>query len=145
MSQGSAFGSTLQGGPVELTQLGYPVEEPEVVKRLTSWFDDPASLLIGADIHDELAGVAALHVSPMLEVTGKRARLVALVVEEKYRGRGIGRNLVEAAETRAHEMGCLLMEVTSSRSRDEAQRFYRGRGYEDACERSARFIKYLPR
>ncbi|SCL23489.1 Acetyltransferase (GNAT) family protein [Micromonospora rhizosphaerae] len=128
-----------------LTQLGYPVQEPEVTERLTYWFGDPASLLIGADVRGDLAGVAALHVIPMLEATGRWARLAALVVDERYRGKGVGRSLVEAAETRAREMGCRYMEIASSRRRVQAHRFYRSLGYEDVCERSARFIKYLLR
>jgi GNAT superfamily N-acetyltransferase len=128
---------------VLLTQLGYPTEEPEVVARLTYWFDDPASVLIGTDVDGELAGVVALHVTPLLEVTGKLARIVALVVDERYRGKGFGRSLVEAAEDRAEELGCLRMEVTSSRRRDDAHRLYRSLGYDDVCERSARFMKFL--
>jgi len=128
---------------VLLTQLGYPVAEPEVMERLTYWFDDPASVLIGADVKGELVGVVAVHASPLLEVTGRWARIVALVVDEGYRGKGIGRRLVEAAEARARELGCLRMEVTSSRRRDDAHRLYRRHGYEDVCERSARFMKLL--
>lgn len=128
---------------VLLGQLGYPAEDSAVNERLDYWLDDPASVLIGADIGGELAGVVALHVSPLLEVTGKWARLVALVVDEEHRGKGIGRSLVEAAESRAEELGCLRMEVTSSRKRDDAHRLYRRQGYEDACERSARFMKFL--
>ncbi|MFC0027943.1 GNAT family N-acetyltransferase [Micromonospora chaiyaphumensis] len=103
----------------------------------------PVSVLIGADVRGELAGVVVLHVSPLLKVTGKWARLVALVVDETYRGKGIGRRLVEAAEGQAEELGCLRREVTSSRKRDDAHRLYRRQGYEDACERSARFVKLL--
>lgn len=128
-----------------LTQLGYPTEEAEAAERLAYWSADPASLLIGADVDGALAGVAALHVCPMLEATGRWARLAALVVDAKHRGMGLGRHLVAAAEARAWEMGCRHMEITSSRRRDGAHRFYRSLGYEDACDRSARFIKDLPR
>ncbi|MFG2057173.1 GNAT family N-acetyltransferase [Micromonospora sp. NPDC048930] len=128
---------------VLLTQLGYPTEEPEASVRLSYWLDDPESVLIGAEVRGELAGVVALHVCPLLEVTGKWARLVALVVDEGKRSKGIGRRLVAAAESRAKELGCLRMEVTSSRKRDDAHRLYRRQGYEDVCERSARFMKLL--
>ncbi|MFE9960525.1 GNAT family N-acetyltransferase [Micromonospora sp. NPDC005299] len=128
---------------VLLGQLGYPAEDSAVNERLDYWLNDPTSALIGADMGGELAGVAALHVSPLLEVTGKWARLVALVVDEQHRGKSIGRCLVEAAESRARELGCLRMEVTSSRKRERAHRLYRQHGYEDVCERSARFMKLL--
>ncbi|MEV4198278.1 GNAT family N-acetyltransferase [Micromonospora globbae] len=128
---------------VLLTQLGYPTEEPEAAARLRYWGDDAAGVLIGADVGGELAGVAALHVAPLLELTGRWARLVVLVVDEEHRGKGIGRRLVEAAESRAAELGCRRMEVTSSRQRGDAHRLYRRLGYEDVCARSARFLKLL--
>ncbi|MCT2278022.1 GNAT family N-acetyltransferase [Micromonospora chalcea] len=38
------------------------------------------------------------------KVTGRWARLVALVVDEQHRGNGIGRCLVEAAASRANRL-----------------------------------------
>lgn len=84
-----------------------------------------------------------MHASPLLEVTGKSGRLVAMVVDGQHRSKGIGRSLVEAAENRAKELSCLRMEATSSRPREHAHRLYRQHGYEDVCERSARFMKHL--
>jgi len=126
---------------VLLGQLGYPTAEAAVHERLDYWLGDPASWLIGADDNGVLVGVAALHVSPMLEVTGKLGRLLALVVDERYRGRGVGQLLVAATEEQARAAGCVKMEITSSRHRTRTQEFYQLLGYEDLCTASARFIK----
>jgi GNAT superfamily N-acetyltransferase len=128
---------------VLLDQLGYPTDVTTVDGRLDYWLDDPSSLLLGADDGGELIGVAALHACPMLERTGRFGRLVALVVDDRYRGRGVGHALVGAAERWAQEAGCVFMEVTSSRSRELAHRFYGKLGYEDACGSKARFVKPL--
>jgi len=128
---------------VLLDQLGYPTDPAAAAERLDYWLGDPASFLLGAADGDELVGVAALHVCPILEVTGRFGRLVALVVDDRHRGQGVGRALVDAAEQRARDAGCLFMEVTSSRRRDRAHRFYRDLGYEDTCDRKARFTKSL--
>jgi len=70
--------------------LGYPTTEAAVHDRLDYWLDDPTSWLIGAaDDDGDLIDVAALHFLPMLEVTGKLGRLLALVVDERYRSRGV--------------------------------------------------------
>ncbi len=114
-------------------------------ERLDYWLDDPSSRLIGADDEGALVGVAALGVLPMLEVTGKLGRLLALVVDERYRGRGVGQLLVTATEEEAHAAGCVKMEVTSSRYRTRPHEFYRQLGYEDICASSARFVKSLRR
>jgi GNAT superfamily N-acetyltransferase len=126
-----------------LGQLGYPTTEPELDGRLDYWLEDSASWLIGAEDGGDLIGVAALHVMPVLEKTGKLARLLALVVDERYRGRGVGRMLVTAVENRARAAGCLAMEVNSSRHRTRSHMFYQQVGDEDACAKKARFFKSL--
>jgi GNAT superfamily N-acetyltransferase len=126
-----------------LRQLGYPTTEAAVHERLDLWLDDLASWLIGADDDGVLVGVAALHAIPMLEVTGKLARLTALVVDEHYRGRGVGQSLVTAAEEQARAVGCAKLEITSSRHRTRTHDFYRLLGYDDICTSSARFVKLL--
>jgi GNAT superfamily N-acetyltransferase len=128
---------------VLLGELGYPTTDAAVHERLDYWLDDPSSRLIGADDDGDLIGVAALHVLPAFEVTGKLGRLLALVVDERYRGKGIGQSLVAAAEERARAVGCLKMEITSSRYRTRTHEFYQQLGYEDTCTSKARFLKSL--
>ncbi|MFB9443426.1 GNAT family N-acetyltransferase [Dactylosporangium vinaceum] len=123
--------------------LGYPTTETVVHERLDYWLDDHSSWLIAAEDDGDLVGVAALSVMPLLEVTGKLGRLLALVVHERYRGRGVGQSLVRAAEEQARAAGCVKMEITSSRYRTRTQAFYRQLGYDDICTASARFMKSL--
>jgi GNAT superfamily N-acetyltransferase len=99
--------------------------------------------VIAADLDGALAGVAAVHAIPLLEHTGWRGRLVALVVDETRRGRGVGRVLVTAAEAAAVQLGCREMEITSARDRAAAHSLYAGAGYDDVCSRAARFMKSL--
>ena len=126
-----------------LGHLGYPTDETTVHARLAYWLEDPASFLIGAYEGGDLIGVAALHAMPMLEVTGKLGRLLALVVDSSHRGRGVGQRLVTAAEEQARAAGCVQMEITSSRHRIRTHEFYQRLGYEDLCASSARFKKGL--
>jgi GNAT superfamily N-acetyltransferase len=128
---------------VLLGQLGYPTTDAAVHERLDYWEESRSSWLIGADDDGELIGVAALGVLPMLEVNGKLGRLLALVVDERYRGRGVGQSLVTAAEEQARAAGCVKMEVTSSRYRTRTHEFYQQLGYEDIGAFSARFVKSL--
>jgi GNAT superfamily N-acetyltransferase len=128
---------------VLLDQLGYPTDEAAVHLRLDYWLDEPCSWLIGAEDDRTLVGVAALHLLPMFEATGRFGRLVALVVDDRYRGRGVGGLLVSAAEEQARSAGCVLLEISSSRHRTRAHEFYQRLGYEDRCPSSARFVRNL--
>ena len=126
-----------------LRQLGYPATQAQVRARLEYWSADQYSSVIAADLDGDLAGVAAVHAIPLLEHTGWRGRLVVLVVAEAFRGRGVGRTLVTAAEAAAELLGCREMEITSARDRAAAHSLYASAGYADVCDRAARYLKPL--
>jgi GNAT superfamily N-acetyltransferase len=126
-----------------LGELGYPTGPDEVTVRLAYWLGDPHSTLLVAEVNGQVSGVAAVHAIPLLEHTGRRGRLVALVVGDTFRSQGVGRALVEGAEQAARDLGCRDMEITSARARAVAQRFYAHLGYDDASDHAARFMKLL--
>jgi predicted N-acetyltransferase YhbS len=127
-----------------LVELGYP-DNPagEVRRRLVMWERETTGLALVAARQGQVVGVIAMAAIPYLEREGRRGRVVALVVSSACRGQGIGRRLVGAAEEAAGELGCVTLEVTSRRSRTESHPFYRNLGYEDCCDRSARYLKDL--
>lgn len=127
-----------------LVELGYPGNPAgEVRRRLVIWERDTTALALVAERQGQVEGVIAVAAIPYLEREGRWGRIVALVVSSACRGQGIGRRLVDAAEEAAGELGCVTMEVTSRRSRTESHPFYRNLGYEDCCDRSARYLKDL--
>ena len=129
---------------VLLAELGYPGNRAEEVRqRLAMWERETAGVALVAERRAHVVGAIAVAAIPYLEREGRRGRIVALVVSSTCRGQGIGRRLVDAAEKAAGELGCITMEVTSSRSRTESHPFYRNLGYEDWGDRSARYLKDL--
>lgn len=128
-----------------LGQLGYPQDDPDATTtRLKSWADDPASALFVADADGNLLGLVAVHTEPFIQFDGYSGRIVALVVSEQARRRGIATELMAAAESFAMGQGCVRFELTSSNYRTEAHQFYEGRGYVNQADRSSRFIRNLP-
>jgi GNAT superfamily N-acetyltransferase len=126
-----------------LSQLGYPASADEVTQRLTYWQPDPMSLVLVAERNGQVVGCLSMHAIPYLERTGWWARVESLVVDESVRGTGTGSALLAAAELTARQWGCLAVEITSLRTRDDAQAFYPRMGYSDVCGKSARFQKAL--
>jgi GNAT superfamily N-acetyltransferase len=65
-------------------------------------------------------------------------RISMMVVDTALRSRGIGAELVGAAEQALAEQGCYMVEVTSHLRRTEAHRFYERLGYERTSVRLAK-------
>jgi len=126
-----------------LTELGYPADATEVSERLAYWLPDQASRVLLAERGGRITGCISLHAIPYLEHTGRWLRIESLVVDAGQRRGGTGRALIDAAERLAREWGCVLIEVTSLRSRADAHAFYLELGFTDDCGRSGRFIKEI--
>ncbi|MDG4790021.1 GNAT family N-acetyltransferase [Micromonospora sp. WMMD1102] len=127
-----------------LEQLGYPQDgQATTAVRIQTWVDDPASAAYVADVEGDPHGVIAVHVCPFFERDGASGRIVALVVSDRVRGRGVGSQLVAAAESFAASHGCLRMEVTSADRRLNAHTFYQRLGYADQAGKSSRFLRDL--
>jgi GNAT superfamily N-acetyltransferase len=112
-----------------LTQLGYPARAEDLPERLERLHaaDD---ILFVAELAGRVVGLAHVHVSPSLEYDRPAAKLGALVVEERHRGDGVGRALVQAAEAEARARGCVLLFLTTAERRADAHRFYERLGLE---------------
>lgn len=93
-----------------------------------------------ATVGTEVVGLCGVSARVMVHRAAPIGRISPLVVAEEAQGHGIGRMLVEAAETWMRKKGCKLVEVTSNDRRSEAHAFYRHMGYERT---SIRFAKKL--
>ena len=110
-------------------QLGYPSTAQEVAARFEGLASRPPNAVFVAEEDDTILGWA--HVQEILTLeSGPSADLGGLVVDDAARGRGVGRQLVEAAERWAIERGYREMRVRSNVVRVEAHQFYRNLGYE---------------
>ncbi|SDD82579.1 GNAT family N-acetyltransferase [Glycomyces harbinensis] len=127
-----------------LGQLGYPQNGPEpAAARIESWGGDPSGAVFVAEADGAVLGVVAVHTCPFFERAGSWGRIVALVVADGARGRGVGGRLVAEAESFAASRGCVRMEVTSADRRRGAHGFYERRGYRDQAGTSSRFLRDL--
>jgi GNAT superfamily N-acetyltransferase len=76
-----------------------------------------------------VVGICSLSIRNNLKAEGNLANIDELVVEEKMRGKEIGKLLLRDAERIAMEHGCTFMGLESSFHRMDAHRFYEDNGY----------------
>jgi GNAT superfamily N-acetyltransferase len=122
---------------------GHPQPATIVAERLAAWEATAYARVLIAELDAAVAGIAAVSASPHLARPGRFARLAGLAVADRFRRRGVATALVHAAEALAREWDCDRVEITSTRSREEAPRFYAALGYQDHSQRQARYIRSL--
>lgn len=115
-------------------ELGYPATPRLIEERLAGVQASPpyqaAEILVAVEMRGAHV-IGWVHVCVPLFLTGSRAASIwGLVVASTYRGRGVGRILMEAAEQWAVDRGCEEMRLTSAVRRVEAHAFYERLGYQ---------------
>jgi N-acetylglutamate synthase-like GNAT family acetyltransferase len=119
-------------------QLGYPSSAKAVAGRIERLRSSNADRLVVAELDGELVGLASLHTSLSVEYDEPAAKLSAIVVDERYRRRGIGEALVAAMEAEARRRGCCLIFLTTAECRKEAHAFYGRVGFRETGTRFAK-------
>ncbi len=123
-----------------LIQLGYPQLTVDQTNQKISTYSQENYALLVIEVDGEVAGFISLHVFDMFHSAGKIGRISAFCVDEKIRGRGLGKQLLKAAEDFLISNGCNKLEVTSNERRIRTHKFYADCGY---IEDSRRFVKYI--
>ncbi len=111
-----------------MVQLGYPADAAELARRLALVLASPGHAVLVAVIADRPVGLAHVALLPLLEDEGS-AHLLALVVDEAHRSRGLGAHLVAAVEAWAAGAGAPRVVVRSNIVRTRTHAFYERLGY----------------
>ena len=122
-----------------IIDLGHPIEEADVRLNLQT-LSGSALLPLVVTEGDEVIGMCGISAMVTVHRPAPVGRVSVMIVDEAYRGRGIGALLVAEAERRLAERGCKIIEVTSNMRRERAHQFYEKLGYERT---SFRFMKRL--
>lgn len=123
-----------------LAELGYPNTPQFAAKKINRLSKRINNRVLVATLDNMVVGMLSLHLVPLLHQAGDLCWVTAIIVSKDYRGKSIGRRLMEIAEAYAQSNGCIKVEVTSGDHRTEAHSFYRQLGYKEV---SRRFLKLL--
>jgi GNAT superfamily N-acetyltransferase len=110
-------------------QLGYPVSQVELGRRLTYLLTRPDHHLVLAETgRDQVVGWIHAVEQWVLE-SEPACEILGLVVDQNYRCQGVGRTLVAAVEAWAGTRGVTTIKVRSNVVRAESHPFYERLGY----------------
>ncbi len=113
-------------------QLGFPLDEEAARARLRETLGGPDHALIVAESGSRVVGLMELK-RLRLFTSRRQVEVVALVVAEEERGRGIGTRLLEEAERWAEDLRCGKIRLRSRTMRGRAHSLYRRSGYEEVA------------
>ncbi|GIN58263.1 N-acetyltransferase [Lederbergia ruris] len=125
-----------------MEQLGYPTTIESMRIRMNN-------IELSSDYHTLLAlyegkvvGMIGLVKGYYYEMDGSYVRIVALVVDSYFRGKGIGKKLLKEAESWARRIGATGIGLNSGNrpERFNAHKLYKNMGY---IEKSIGFAKSL--
>jgi N-acetylglutamate synthase-like GNAT family acetyltransferase len=123
-----------------VSQLGYTALNTEELQTKIELYQKEDYKLLVAEVDSKVIGFISLHWFDIFHSTGKLGRITAFCIEEQFRSRGVGQQLLVEAERVFRREGCTKMEVTSNMKRLRTHEFYKMQGYD---EESKRFSKYL--
>lgn len=123
----------LADDPLGAAHEQYETPLPAVyVKAFQEITNQPSDrLLVAVDQDDTVTACLQLTITPGISHKGmKRATVEGVRVKRDLRSAGLGKKLLEYAIEEARAAGCGLVQLSSSRTRSGAQRFYEGLGFE---------------
>ena len=110
-------------------QLGYSTPAEAVAPRMDRLREHGQGRVIVAVVDGSPVGLATIHIRHMINHEAPIGQLTLLVVDERVRGQGVGRELVAESEAWARGRGCKRFVVTTALRRADAHAFYEKLGF----------------
>lgn len=109
----------------QIDRACFPPEVSYSRKELESFIGQPEARTWVAVEGESVVGFLVVD-----RVPEQLGHIITVDVVEAWRGRGVGKQLMEAAEAWAEALGLRLMSLETAEDNRAAQRFYEARGYE---------------
>ena len=124
-----------------MCELGYETTSAEMRQRLKSILADARLRTFVAEVDNQICGMIGTLTHASHEHNDCSGKIIALVVSNKRRCRGIGRALIAAAERDFAKRNVTRVSLTTRFTREGAHRFYEALGY---SRTGFRLAKNLP-
>ena len=108
----------------QLTGLGTYCPELEFARIFKSFFNSNEREAYVASVNNRVIGFVTLYYFDVFHYCGQVASIQELVVTEEFRGRGVGKALVEFVKKKIIEKHCHGLEVATDLWQSGAKSFY---------------------
>lgn len=96
---------------------------------------DSNNYLMVVESKNKVIGTMQLTIITYLTYQGgKRAQIEGVRIDESCRGMGLGKIMIEWAITKARELGCHVVQLTTDKKRPDALEFYKKLGFVSSHE-----------
>jgi GNAT superfamily N-acetyltransferase len=109
-------------------QLGYTVSEEQTAQAIAIISNKPEEVILVALHGEDVIGWTHIHYALRLE-SEAFCEFAGLVVKDGYRGKGVGKLLVNAAREWTISKGIKRLRVRANVKRADAHRFYLNAGF----------------
>ena len=121
-------------------ELGYPTRTSEMEMRLEAMSKEQRYRAFVAVSGEKVCGMVGTCCTHSYAHNNVGGTIIALVVTETMRGKGVGEALVESAEKDFIARNIRRISINTRFEREDAHRFYEMRGY---VKNGYRFVKEL--
>ena len=112
-----------------LEQLGYPNTQSFLKEKMLSILRNRNTILLVYEDARKVVAFMAIDFITQIALKGDFARLSYFAVDNKYRSKGVGKEMEEYFERLAKERNCDRIELHCHERRTEAHKFYFKQGY----------------
>ena len=112
-----------------VTDLGYRTVPGQMCKRLEAILHDEGYNTLVAWTDERIVGFIGTRLGPLYDSDDHYGQIMALAVPTDHRRRGVGRTLMQTAESIMVERVARVLVVASGNHRADAQAFYEKNGY----------------
>ena len=103
-----------------MEQLGYPQDFDEFQKKFELYLNDGHYGIAVAESEHKIVGLVAYVCYDLFVTSKKRFRIEGLIVDQAFRGKGVGKALMEYVENLAKEQGSSVIDLTSGTRRKDS-------------------------
>jgi GNAT superfamily N-acetyltransferase len=118
------------------TQLGYPSTTETLKQNLEKVLTLPDNIVFVAEYDHKVVGWTNVRLTSTIE-SGTVSEIWGLIVDEAYRGNGIGKELIARVKQWAKQKGVKKLRVRTNVKRKDAHRFYFREGFTETKEQKS--------